>query len=244
MHSKWPFQALISCSPWVGLTLESMSSTMPRGGRRPCTRSIHWPDRSVSAERFFVCCKPVRLEAAHLAWRSRTALTPPCRRRSSASPDHGAAVRRRSRPRSRQADRTPTAAANRPAHGGRSCRCAHRRASRLPSRSAQARRRVRDRRAIPASEVTPEPRNCSFRRRSKSSRRAPDSDSPAGCAIAASRDPDKLLIAISKSRKPAKISASSGECGLKWSVGHPAVRARRASCLGSTPGRQSRPLWH
>src|SRR5262249_31731591 len=28
---------------------------------------------------------------------------------------------------------------------------------------------------------------------------------------------------------------------LKWSVGHPAPRARRASCLGSTPGRQSRP---
>src|SRR5262245_13347837 len=27
-------------------TLESMSSTMPRGGLRPCTRSIHWPDRS------------------------------------------------------------------------------------------------------------------------------------------------------------------------------------------------------
>jgi len=27
---------------------------------------------------------------------------------------------------------------------------------------------------------------------------------------------------------------------LKWSVGHPAPRARRASCLGSTPGRQSR----
>src|SRR5262249_56634031 len=46
------FQALISCSPWVGLTLESMSSTMPRGGLRAWTRSIHRPERSVTAERF------------------------------------------------------------------------------------------------------------------------------------------------------------------------------------------------
>src|SRR6266487_6026798 len=29
-----------------------MSSTMPRGGLRPCTRSIHWPDKSERAERF------------------------------------------------------------------------------------------------------------------------------------------------------------------------------------------------
>jgi hypothetical protein len=28
-----------------------MSSTMPRGGLRMCTRSIHWPDKSVSAAR-------------------------------------------------------------------------------------------------------------------------------------------------------------------------------------------------
>src|SRR6266487_1296406 len=34
------------------LTLESMSSTMLLGGRRPCTRSIHWPDKSAIAERF------------------------------------------------------------------------------------------------------------------------------------------------------------------------------------------------
>src|SRR5262249_30638530 len=29
-----------------------MSSTMPRGGLRPCTRSIHWPDRSARAAKF------------------------------------------------------------------------------------------------------------------------------------------------------------------------------------------------
>ena len=48
---------------------------MPLGGRRPCTRSIHWPDKSVRAERFCRCREPLRLEAAHLARRSRTALS-------------------------------------------------------------------------------------------------------------------------------------------------------------------------
>src|SRR6266404_8935629 len=43
---------LFSCSPCVGLTLESMSSKMPFGGRRPWTISIHWPDKSARAERF------------------------------------------------------------------------------------------------------------------------------------------------------------------------------------------------
>src|SRR3984893_11299055 len=32
--------------------LESMSSTMPRGGRRVGTRSIHCPERSASSKRF------------------------------------------------------------------------------------------------------------------------------------------------------------------------------------------------
>jgi hypothetical protein len=41
----------------------------------------------------------------------------------------------------------------------------------------------------PASEVTTEPRNCSVKRRSKSSRTASDTDSPVGFAIAASLDP-------------------------------------------------------
>ena len=39
-----------SCSPKVGLTLESMSSTIPLTGRRAWTRSIQRPDRSVKAE--------------------------------------------------------------------------------------------------------------------------------------------------------------------------------------------------
>jgi hypothetical protein len=47
-----------------------MSSTMPRGGLRLCTKSIQWPDRSVSADTLAA----LRLEAAHLTWRSRTAL--------------------------------------------------------------------------------------------------------------------------------------------------------------------------
>jgi hypothetical protein len=41
----------------------------------------------------------------------------------------------------------------------------------------------------PASHVTTEPRNCSIRRRSKSSRTTSDSDSPVRCVIAASLDP-------------------------------------------------------
>ena len=74
---------------------------------------------------------------------------PLCRRQSSASLDRGADARRRSRPHSQRDDQTPTAAANRPAHGGRFSRCAHRRASRPPSRSARVRRRVRGTPIIP-----------------------------------------------------------------------------------------------
>jgi hypothetical protein len=69
------FQAArsISCSPWVGLTLESMSSTMPFGGRRPCTRSIHWPDRAVRGQQVLLRRQPTCLEAPHLTWRCRLA---------------------------------------------------------------------------------------------------------------------------------------------------------------------------
>ena len=81
----------------VGLTLESMSSTMPLGGRRPCTRSIHWPE-SQQEQKGSRCREPACLEAAHLARRSRTAPPLPCRRQSSALPDRGAGVRHRSRP--------------------------------------------------------------------------------------------------------------------------------------------------
>src|SRR5262249_14443379 len=78
------FQTLISCSPWVGLTLESMSSTMPRGGLRPCTRSIHWPDRSARAAKFLGAASPLRLEAPHLTRRSRA----PLRRFAADNPAH------------------------------------------------------------------------------------------------------------------------------------------------------------
>src|SRR6516162_8925988 len=49
-----------------------MSSTMPRGGLRPCTRSIHWPDRSARAAKFLgavshcVSKRPIRLGEAAL----------------------------------------------------------------------------------------------------------------------------------------------------------------------------------
>src|ERR1700738_3714597 len=64
---------LFSCPPCVGLTLEPMSSKMPFGGRRPWTISIHWPEIGNRRE-VCRCCKPLRLETAHLAWRSRTIL--------------------------------------------------------------------------------------------------------------------------------------------------------------------------
>ena len=65
----------------VGLSLESMSSTIIRGGRRSCTLSIQWPDRSASAARFsgrlshFVSKRPIWLaEAAEpaIAWSPTT----------------------------------------------------------------------------------------------------------------------------------------------------------------------------
>src|SRR6516162_6602599 len=68
------FQTLISCSPWVGLTLESMSSTMPRGGLRPCTRSIHWPDRSARAAKFSgAAALPPTIQRIAGSWRRRSA---------------------------------------------------------------------------------------------------------------------------------------------------------------------------
>src|SRR5262245_4504194 len=104
---------LFSCSPYVGLTLESMSSTMPRGGLRPCTRSIHWPDRSARAAKFLgaashcVSKRPIWLgEAALLC-----AALPPTIHRIAGS---CAGARRRSHPRIRQGDRIPTAGTTRP----------------------------------------------------------------------------------------------------------------------------------
>ena len=58
--------------------LESMSRMMPRGGLATCTRSIQGPDRSVSAARF-ASLPATGLEAAHLAGRGRApcAASPP-----------------------------------------------------------------------------------------------------------------------------------------------------------------------
>src|ERR1700730_836991 len=72
MQAYWPFQTLFSCSPCVGLTLESISSTIPRGGRRAWTVSIHWPARSASAERVFFAVSHRVSKRAHLARRGRT----------------------------------------------------------------------------------------------------------------------------------------------------------------------------
>src|SRR5262245_51729970 len=61
-----------------------MSSTMPRGGLRPCTRSIHWPDRVGNSSEVLGRREPLRLEAPHLARRSRA----PLRRFAADNPAH------------------------------------------------------------------------------------------------------------------------------------------------------------
>jgi hypothetical protein len=76
-----------------GLTLDSMSSTTPRGGRRAWTRSIHWPERSARADRFFLAASHRVSNGPSGSARPRIK-EPLCRRRSSASPDHDAAILR------------------------------------------------------------------------------------------------------------------------------------------------------
>src|SRR5262249_50297883 len=132
---------------------------------------------------------------------------PPCRRQSNASQDHIEDVRRRSRLRSRQADRTQTVAAVRPAHGNRSCRSAYRRTS----QRGQAKRVVKF--AIGEQSgigVTKKPRNCSDRRQNRAEEH-PNLTHPPGSPSPPPTIPDKLLIAISESRRP-----------LRKSVRHPA----------------------
>ena len=51
-----PDAHLLLAVRWV--TLESMSSTIPCGGRRPCTSSIHWPDKSAREERLAGAASP------------------------------------------------------------------------------------------------------------------------------------------------------------------------------------------
>jgi len=107
-----------------GLTLESMSTRRPQ--RTPGMHAVDpLPERSASANRFLsavsqrVSKRPIWLaDAAHPARL--------CRRRSSASRDHGADARRRSHLRIRRDARTPTVASNRREHIGRSCLCGRR----------------------------------------------------------------------------------------------------------------------
>ena len=72
---------------------------------------------------------------------------PLCRRRSSASPDHGAGARRRSRPRIRQGDQIPTAGTTQPMRVDHSCQCVRRPEHHSPSPSNRSHHRVRDRQA-------------------------------------------------------------------------------------------------
>ncbi len=73
-----------------------MSSTMPLGGRRPCTGSIHWPDTSARAvwfSRAAIHCVSSG-PSGSATWHG---LEPFCLRQSSASRDRDTDVQRRSR---------------------------------------------------------------------------------------------------------------------------------------------------
>jgi hypothetical protein len=102
----------------------------------------------------------------------------------------------------------------RPRRVDHSCHCVRRPEHHAPSRSNRVRRRVRDMPAIQHRRSRGKPRNWSIKRRSKSSRTASDPDSPLGCAMAASLDPGKMLVAISIAQAAPKLSALSGECGV------------------------------
>ena len=108
-----------SCSPWVGLSELSMSRIMLSGGLRSCTRSIQAPDRSVMASRL-ASSPATRSRGGPSGCSKRPHDRDPHGRRSPAWLDRGRAARRRSRPRSRRAARTPIAETARPACGARS----------------------------------------------------------------------------------------------------------------------------
>ena len=184
---------------------------MPRGGRRLCTRSIHWPDRSASADEVLRSRAIASRSGPSGSARPRN-LALPCRRQSSASPDHGAAVRRRSRPRIRRAGRTPTDAAIRPAHGDRSCRCAHRQ-SISPAIVGQPKRIVEfaicEQPSIGGDDRSTKLQHQAAIKIEPQCTRFPLH--PSGSPSRPPSIPDKLLIAISESRH-----------GLRKSVRHPA----------------------
>ena len=113
----------------------------------------------------------------------RRRVRPPCRRRSTASRDRARDARRRSHPRIRRGVHRQTGEADRRRHASRSCPSGCRPGHRPPMRSAPRHRRVHDRRAAPASEVTREPCYSSFSRRSKQGRSGLRSDSPSGFHI-------------------------------------------------------------
>jgi len=98
---------------------------MVLGGRRWGTLSIHLSGRSASAARFsgrisrFVSKRPIWLAESAEPVIARSPTT-----QRIAGSQHS--DQRHSRPHSRRAARTPIGAANRPADGDRSYRCAHR----------------------------------------------------------------------------------------------------------------------
>ena len=112
-----------------------ISSTMPRW-TRPWTISIYCGQVGKSRQ-VCRCREPLpRSAPSGLVKLHGLSRLPPTIHRMAGSRRRRSASFTSSYPRG---DQTPTDAANRPMHGGRSCPCARRRVSRLPPRSAQAR---------------------------------------------------------------------------------------------------------
>src|SRR6516162_2899690 len=223
LRRRWPFQTLISCPPWVGLTLESMSSTMPRGGLRPCTRSIHRPDRSARAAKFLgaashcVSKRPIWLgEAALLC-----AALPPTIQRIAGSWRRRSASFTSSYPARRP---NTDCRNNRPMRADHSCHCVRRPEHHPPSQSSRLRRRVRDRRATqhrrsPGSRET----GASSGGRNPAEQH-PIPIHPLGAPWPPRSIQGKMLIAISESRRPRRnsvrypVNAGLGVCQGAYSL--------------------------
>src|SRR6516164_4086975 len=144
--------------------------------------------------------EPLRLEAPHLARRSRA----PLRRFAADNPAHRRIVRRRSASftSSYPARRPNTDCRNNPANACRPF---------LPLRAS-----ARTSPAISVKPSTREPRKWSIKRRSKSSPTASDPDSPLGRGMAASPDPGIRCCSLylnRASRAETQYITLSGECG-------------------------------
>ena len=181
--------AVPSCSPWVGLTLLSMSRMMVHL-RRMAVMNLVDPHPVHVDQGFNVLSRwPIApSRSVPSGWWKRPVFRWPCRQQSScmagnASQTVGVVhiVIAAKAPENGLAKLTPSCRAIRSCRYGNSWKTPF-----WPSQSGFDRhRQALGRRGNPASEVILEPWNSSFNRRSKTTRRHPGFNSPIGCAISA-----------------------------------------------------------